>query len=226
MRKEKKNIDLDQIVYELCVPDTVWKRNPTTNVRVSLPASAMNRYGRAWNLFICASIMPSGHPHNVNVDRAILLFRILSREYVDIAYVIHQNILRFLKSLTGVAIPNATIETKLCTALGVRWSVEEQLQMPSAAIDHVIIERLPEWAGGIPHPRGWVIGISGEDVPGHHLRHHQIECRLHQIELELGLLGRWTALVLEAMVSVSRSIGGLLGTWILCMICIVVLLGI
>ena len=154
VRKEKRNIDLDQIVYELCIPCTAWKRNPTTNVRVSFPASAMNKDARAWNLFICASIMPSGHPHDVNVDRAILLYGILSGEYVDIAYVIHQNIRRFLKSRTSVAIPHVTIVTKLCTVMGVRWSAEEQLQMPSAAIDHVIIERLPEWDGGIPHSRG------------------------------------------------------------------------
>ena len=98
--------------------------------------------------------MPSGYHHDVTIDRAILLYGILSREYVDIAYVIHQNILRFLRSRTSVAIPHATIVTKLCTAVGVRWSAEEQLQIPSAAIDHVIIERLPEWDGGIPHSRG------------------------------------------------------------------------
>ena len=47
VRKEKKNIDLDQIFYELCISGTQWKRNPSTNVRVSFPASAMNRYARA-----------------------------------------------------------------------------------------------------------------------------------------------------------------------------------
>nr|XP_017248025.1 PREDICTED: uncharacterized protein LOC108219212 [Daucus carota subsp. sativus] len=113
VRKDKRNVDLDKIVNELCVPGTVWKSNPTTNVRVSFPTSAMNRYARAWNLFICSSIMPSGHPHDVTVDRAILLYGILSGEYVDVAYVIHQNIMRFLRSRTGVAIPHATIVTRL-----------------------------------------------------------------------------------------------------------------
>ena len=123
--KNKDHMDLGQIIYELCVPGTEWKRNPSTNVRVSFPASTMNRYVRAWNLFICASIMPSGHPHDVTVDRAILLYGILSGEDVDIAHVIYQNILMFLKSHTSGAIPYATIVTKLCTTVGVRWSDEE-----------------------------------------------------------------------------------------------------
>ena len=127
VRKDKKNIDLDQIVHELCVPGTVWKRNPITNVRVSFPTSAMNRYARALNLFICSSIMPSGYPHDVIVDRAILLYGILSGEYVDVAYVIHQNMMRFLRSCTSMAIPHATIVTRLCVAVGVRLSAEEQL---------------------------------------------------------------------------------------------------
>ena len=166
VRKDKRNIDLDQIVYELCIPGTTWKRNPSTNVRVSFPASTMNRYARAWNLFICHSIMPSGHHHDVTVDRAILLFGILSGKYVDIAYVIHQNIMRFLRSRTGVAIPHATIVTKLCTAVGVRWSADEQLQMPGAAIDHAIIERLPEWQGGYASLRG----LGYRDADGRRMR--------------------------------------------------------
>ena len=146
-------MDLDYIISILCVPETVWKTNPSTNERLSFPTSTMNRYARAWNLFICASIVPSGHPHDVTADRAILLYGILRGENVDIAYVIHQNILRFLRSHTRGGIPHATIVTKLCTAVGVRWAAEEQLQLPIAAIDHGLIERLPEWDGGRPYPR-------------------------------------------------------------------------
>ena len=66
-------------------------------------------------------------------------------------------------STTG-AIPHATIVTKLCTAVGVRWSPEEQLQMPSSAIYHSSIERLPEWDGGRPHPKG--LGYILDDSEG------------------------------------------------------------
>ena len=164
VRKNKRNMDLDRIIYYLCMPNTEWRRNPSTNERLSFPASAMNRYARAWNLFICANIMPSTHTHEVTVDRAILLFGILTDEYVDIAYVIHQNILRFLRGSTTGAIPHATLVTKLCTAVGVRWSAEEQLQMPSSVIDHAAIERLPEWDGGRAHPKG--LGYFVDDSEG------------------------------------------------------------
>ena len=36
--------------------------------------------------------------------------------------------------------------------------------MPSAAIDHATIERLPEWDGGRPHPRG--LGYIFDDAMG------------------------------------------------------------
>ena len=65
--------------------------------------------------------MPSGHPHDVPVARAILLYGIVDGEYVDIAYVIHQSIVKFSSTGTRGAIPHATIVTKLCTAVGVCW---------------------------------------------------------------------------------------------------------
>ena len=126
VRKSRRLMDLDQIIRELCFLGTEWKTNPSTNERLSFPASAMNRYARAWNLFICAGIIPSGHPHDVPVARAILLYGIVSNEYVDIAYVIHKNIVKFLSTGTRGAIPHATFVTKLCTAVGVHWSAEEQ----------------------------------------------------------------------------------------------------
>ena len=161
----RRLMDLDEIIGGLCVLGTEWKTNPSTNERLSFPASAMSRYGRAWNLFVCANIMPSGHPHDVPVARAILLYGIVRGEYVDIAYIIHQNIVKFLSTSTRGAIPHATIVTKLCTAVGVRWSADEQLQSPSAPIDHSIIERLPEEGIGRPHPRGRGYVYGG--------RHHQ-----------------------------------------------------
>ena len=139
VRKSKRLMDLDQIIRGLCFPGTEWKTNPSTNEKLSFPVSAINRYARAWNLFICANIMASGHPHDVPVARAILLYGIVDGEYVDIAYVINQNIVKFLSTGTRGTISHATIVTKLCTAVGVRWSADEQLQLPSAPIDHTLL---------------------------------------------------------------------------------------
>ena len=125
VRKSKHLMDLDQIIHELCFPGTESKTNPSTNERLSFPASAMNRYARAWN------------------------------------------IVKFLSTGTRGAIPHATIVTKLCTAVGVRWSAEEQLQFPSAPIDHALIKRLPEGTSGRPDPRrlGYFFGGPGGGRP-------------------------------------------------------------
>ena len=43
----RESMDLGKIVRDLCVPGTEWKRNHTSNERLSFHASAMNRYARA-----------------------------------------------------------------------------------------------------------------------------------------------------------------------------------
>ena len=93
-----------------------------------------------------------------------MLWGILNEEYIDLSYVIHQNMLRFLRGGTTGAIPHASIVTKLCTAVGVRWSEDEQLQMPSAPIDHSTIARMEEWGGGVPHGKG--LGYIYDHVGG------------------------------------------------------------
>uniref|UniRef100_A0A164YA28 Putative plant transposon protein domain-containing protein n=1 Tax=Daucus carota subsp. sativus TaxID=79200 RepID=A0A164YA28_DAUCS len=158
-------VDLERLVYDMCVPDTTWKMTaPPLPAHVSFPAAALNRYAKAWNAFICANIMPSSHGHEVTVDRAILLFGIVSGKYIDLGHVIHQGILRFLQGGTTGAIPYGTIVTKLCRASGVRWPANEQLQLPAAPIDHSAISRMTEWDGGVPHPRG--LGYIYDEMPG------------------------------------------------------------
>ncbi|WOH09911.1 hypothetical protein DCAR_0729371 [Daucus carota subsp. sativus] len=108
--------------------------------------------------------MPSSHGHEVTVDRAILLFGIVSGKYIDLGHVIHQGILRFLQGGTTGAIPYGTIVTKLCRSSGVRWPANEQLQLPATPIDHSAISRMTEWDGGVPHPRG--LGYLYDEMPG------------------------------------------------------------
>lgn len=157
----RTDVDLDNIVAELCVPGTVWKFRPGTTEHVHFPASAMNRYARAWNLFICARLMHSSHSHDVTVERAILLWGILTDEYIDLGYLIHQSMLRFMSGRTTGAIPHASIITELCVSSGIRWADDEQLQHPSADIDSATLARLDEWSGGVPHHRGLGYIIEG-----------------------------------------------------------------
>lgn len=125
--KTRVDVDLEYILAEICVPGTVWKCKDGTNEPITFPASAMNRCARACNLFLCANIMLSSHSHEVTMDREIVLWGILSEEYIDLGHIIHQNMLKFLRGGMTGAIRHASIVTKLCMAIGVRRSEDEQL---------------------------------------------------------------------------------------------------
>ena len=53
VRKSRRLMDLDQIIRELCFLGTEWKTNPSTNERLSFPASAMNRYESLEPVYLC-----------------------------------------------------------------------------------------------------------------------------------------------------------------------------
>lgn len=165
--KSRAEVDLDRLVVDLCAPGTEWRYKPGSNEHLNFPASALNRYARAWNMFICARLMPSSHAHDVTVERAILLYGILGGHYIDPAYLIYQGMCRFMTSRTTGAIPHAYLITRLCMNAGVNWGAEEQLQQQSADIDSAIIARLEDWPGGVPHPRGhgFIVGGVERIVP-------------------------------------------------------------
>ncbi|KAK1391375.1 hypothetical protein POM88_010431 [Heracleum sosnowskyi] len=147
-RTTRADLDLEYILGEMCVPGTTWKYRAGTTEPITFSASAMNRYARAWNLFLCANIFPSSRSHEVTVEMAIVLWGILNEEYIDLGELLHRSIVKFLKGGTTGAIPHGSIVTKLCAAVGVRWSEEEQVQLPSAPIDHSAISRMEDWDGG------------------------------------------------------------------------------
>lgn len=166
--KTKDDVDLDEILARLCVPGTEWKLKVGISEPLKFSASAMNKYARAWNLFICANILPSTHAHEVTVERAILLWGILNGQYIDLGFLIHQNILKFLTGKVTATIPHASVAAALCMDVGVEWADDEPVQVQTAPIDDALIERMVEWSGGIPHGRGlgYVIqGAEGGGVP-------------------------------------------------------------
>lgn len=165
--KTRADVDLEAIITGMCVPGTVWKCKAGTTEPLHFPAAALTRYARAWFLFLSARIMPSSHVTEVSVERAIILWAILNGYYIDLGSLIHQNILKFLNGGTTGGIPHAVIVTNLCYAVGVRWHIDEVLQRPTANIDHHAINRMTEWPGGVPHPRGlgYVIDAAGGGNP-------------------------------------------------------------
>ena len=170
MQRSREEIDLDKVMFELCIPGTKWKQTGRPIVKkTTFPASQLSRYAKAWNAFICSNIMPSSHTHDVTVDRAILLYGIVTDRYIDLAPVIYQGMLRFMRGGTTGAIPYGAMVTKLCRASGVRWPETEQLQAPGAPIDHSAILRMAEWNKGEPHPRGY--GYIFDEATGGHPLH-------------------------------------------------------
>ena len=78
--KSRAEVDLDYILSEIFVLGTRWKKKAFMDEKLTFPTSAMNRYTRAWNLFLCANILPSSHLHEVTVEREIMLWAILNEE--------------------------------------------------------------------------------------------------------------------------------------------------
>lgn len=145
--------DLEMVLTELCVPGTKWTYKADTNQPRIFPASALNRYAKAWNLFICAKLVPSSHQHEITAERAIILWGIITGKYIDVAHLIHQNMLRYMRGSTTGSIPHASVVASLCAQQGVYWD-NEQMQNPSQDITHATIAKFEDWAGGAPHRRG------------------------------------------------------------------------
>lgn len=203
--KKRETVDLNEIVDELCVLGIVWKCKAGTGELISFPAAAMNRYTRAWNLFLCANILPSSHSHEVTVDRAIFLYGILTENYIDLGYVIHHSMLCFLKGSTTGAIPHATIVTKLFRVVGVLGQRMRSCRCPVLLLTTPRLKGCPSGMVECPMARGSVISMTiwWEAILSRHLECHQ---------LQQDLLSQWSV-----RDSVIRSIGDRLGVWMRCM---------
>lgn len=121
----RRDVDLEEILREITVPGTRWKYRLGTDEPMHFPDAAMNKFARVWNLFICSNILPSTHQHEVTVERAIILYGILSREYMDFGALIHMSMIRFMSTAAPIAIPYASVVVRLCRAVGVHWDAEE-----------------------------------------------------------------------------------------------------
>lgn len=80
MEAARFETNIDRVIEDLCVPGTKWNYKQVTNQPTNFPSAALNRYVKAWNLFICAKLMPSTHQHDIPADRAIILWGVLSQE--------------------------------------------------------------------------------------------------------------------------------------------------
>ena len=160
-----RSYDLEDIIRRLCRPGTTWKKNDYTGEKTSFPSSALSRYGKAWFSFICANMIPTRHLSDVTKDRAILLFAIVTGLNVDIGVLIHESIMKAIKSTVISGLPHPSLITQLCKRAGIHWGPEEIALPPMAVIDHQTISRFIVWDGAESHVRGEGYGPPTEPPP-------------------------------------------------------------
>ena len=160
-----RGYDQEDVIRRLCKPGTTWKKNIYTGEKTSFPAAALSRYGKAWYSFICATMLPTRHLSDVTKERAILLFAIVTGLNVDIGVLIHDSIIKAIKSAVVAGLPHPSVITLLCKQAGVQWGPDEIASPPMAVIDHLTIKRFTVWDGAESHVRGEGYGPPTEPPP-------------------------------------------------------------
>lgn len=114
-----RSYDIEDIIKRLCKPGSAWKKNDYIGEKTSFPTSALSRFGKAWFSFICASTIPTRHLSDVTKDRAILLFAIVTGLRVGIGVLIHEPILKAIKSTVVSGLSYSSLITQLCKRAGI-----------------------------------------------------------------------------------------------------------
>ncbi|GMN22781.1 hypothetical protein TIFTF001_045704 [Ficus carica] len=99
--------DYDPIVKEMCILGTEWTtKENDSDVAHYFPKNCLIIYVKAWNKFICASIMPTNHEHQVYTNQAALLYAICKGWSIDIGVVIRDDL--FHQYLASQGLPNSS----------------------------------------------------------------------------------------------------------------------
>lgn len=174
MEQGLRRYDLDEIIRSLCKLGTTWKTNDMTCERTTFPHSALNcYYGKAWFNFVCANMIPTHHLSNMTKDRTILLFTIITGLDVDIGVLIHESILKAIKSATSMGLLHPSLITRLYKRAGIHWGPEEIALPTMFVIDHQVISRFNVWDGATSHVRGEGYGPPTEPPPTSESEHLQ-----------------------------------------------------
>jgi hypothetical protein len=141
--------DYDPIVREMCIPGTEWtSRENDSDVAHYFPENCLNIYAKAWNKFICASIMPTKHEHHVYTNRAALLYAICKGWSIDIGVVIGDDLVKSLEAKTTGAHTHPCLITGLCQNAGVTIEPTEPLRPCGMLIDKSSMDKYVKWPGG------------------------------------------------------------------------------
>ncbi|GMN46036.1 hypothetical protein TIFTF001_015215 [Ficus carica] len=120
---------MEVINREMCTPGTEWTiKENDSDVTHYFPENCLNIYAKAWNKFICASIMPTNHEHQVYTNRAALLYAIYKGWSIDIGVVIRDDLVKSLETKMTGAHTHPCLITGLCRNAGVTIDPAEPLR--------------------------------------------------------------------------------------------------
>jgi post-segregation antitoxin (ccd killing protein) len=120
-----------------------------------LPISSINRFAKAWQYFICASILPNLRPHQLDHQRLALLACIVTGKGINIGRLLRERFLFCARRDTDVTLGHGRLITQLFLDAKLKIPNSEQRAPLGAPINEEKIMKLPQWKHGQAHPRGW-----------------------------------------------------------------------
>ncbi|PIN18302.1 hypothetical protein CDL12_09029 [Handroanthus impetiginosus] len=192
----KEPPSLQTISEVICTSPPEWVRS-AYNEPVGIPRSFLTHEAWDWLRFINARLYPSSHSSEVNKDRAIILYAILTSVPLDIGRYIHDAIKKSARGGLSVSLYFPNLITALCEREGLVNQPGDELIQPDTTINDE--NRAPPPPPAHPrqrHPR--VLGV--EDRMAHvedRLRNLQLQHERHILEhqrLRLEQRQCWTAL--------------------------------
>ena len=126
-----KQIDYEEIIREIAVPGTKWKLTddkPITFLSIGLTRDCKGLY-----YFVGARLMPVRHFGDINKDRAIILYCLMTGKSLDVGRFISSHIVQCYKH-QSMSLFYPSLITALCVAAGVQYGANEESLAPMAAL--------------------------------------------------------------------------------------------
>ncbi|EOY08969.1 Uncharacterized protein TCM_024271 [Theobroma cacao] len=172
------DINLDEVLRSLSILGTEWQVHK--GVVISFKANAMDNDYKVWYHFVAMKLLLVKYLSDVTKDRAILLYAIVTKKFIDIGQLIFKNIIMSARSPpNGLWYPS--LITALCCQARVVWSPNEELPHP----------KIP-YGGGIIHRFHMCEKTAIGEVHWLHLNHSDIPRISPCLNEWIGLSAAWT----------------------------------
>ena len=126
-----KQVDFEEIIHEIAVPGTTWKL--TDDRPITFKSIGLTKNCKALHYFLGARLMPVRHFSDINKDRAILLYCLMTGKSLDVGRFISSHIVQCYKH-QSMSLFFPSLITALCVAAGVQYGPNEESLAPMAAL--------------------------------------------------------------------------------------------